>query len=158
MFPAYTNWYIVIGCWGTSSCSYEKQQTHNRFNWKDKRILHVVQNSKGVKKNQFQFQSLTFPTPPGFSAGARQAEAFEYDSREIAKHGLGVITAAIFLAGEMAGSGVLALPAAMIGTGKYPKTYIRTYIKVYQVSSKYLSFFSKFIISKMNLIKCTYTM
>ena len=38
--------------------------------------------------------------------------------REAAKHGLGVITAAIFLAGEMAGSGVLALPFAMVGTGK----------------------------------------
>ena len=36
---------------------------------------------------------------------------------ESAKHGLGVITAAIFLAGEMAGSGVLAIPNAMIGTG-----------------------------------------
>ena len=30
---------------------------------------------------------------------------------------MGVITAAIFLAGEMAGSGVLALPGAMVGTG-----------------------------------------
>ena len=30
---------------------------------------------------------------------------------------LGIITAAIFLAGEMAGSGVLALPAALKGTG-----------------------------------------
>ena len=39
--------------------------------------------------------------------------------REAAKHGLGVITAAIFLAGEMAGSGVLALPFAMIGTGQH---------------------------------------
>ena len=39
--------------------------------------------------------------------------------QEAAKHGLGVITAAIFLAGEMAGSGVLALPYAMIGTGEY---------------------------------------
>ena len=35
-----------------------------------------------------------------------------------AAHGLGVITAAIFLAGEMAGSGVLALPNAIAGTGK----------------------------------------
>ena len=35
----------------------------------------------------------------------------------MAEHGLGVITAAIFLAGEMAGSGVLALPGAMVGTG-----------------------------------------
>ena len=30
---------------------------------------------------------------------------------------LGITTAAIFLAGEMAGSGVLALPAALVGTG-----------------------------------------
>ena len=37
--------------------------------------------------------------------------------KEVAEHGLGVITAAIFLAGEMAGSGVLALPFAMVGTG-----------------------------------------
>jgi vesicular inhibitory amino acid transporter len=38
-------------------------------------------------------------------------------TKEVVKHGgLGVITAAIFLAGEMAGSGVLALPAAMLGT------------------------------------------
>jgi len=34
----------------------------------------------------------------------------------VKKGGLGVLIAAIFLAGEMAGSGVLALPAAMIGT------------------------------------------
>ena len=31
--------------------------------------------------------------------------------------GLGVLSAAVLLAGEMAGSGVLALPAAMVGTG-----------------------------------------
>jgi len=31
--------------------------------------------------------------------------------------GLGIVTAAIFLAGEMAGSGVLALPYALVGTG-----------------------------------------
>lgn len=46
-----------------------------------------------------------------------QLEKLEME-REAAKHGLGVITAAIFLAGEMAGSGVLALPYAMVGTGK----------------------------------------
>ena len=34
--------------------------------------------------------------------------------------GLGVVSAAILLAGEMAGSGVLALPAAMLGTGQPP--------------------------------------
>ena len=36
---------------------------------------------------------------------------------DVAEYGLGVITAAIFLAGEMAGAGVLALPSAMVGTG-----------------------------------------
>ena len=34
------------------------------------------------------------------------------------KEGLGVVMAAVFLAGEMAGSGVLAMPAAMIGTSQ----------------------------------------
>ena len=38
--------------------------------------------------------------------------------KEVVTHGgLGVITAGVFLAGEMAGSGVLALPGAMVGTG-----------------------------------------
>ena len=37
--------------------------------------------------------------------------------KDAQRGGLGVITAAIFLAGEMAGSGVLALPFAMLGTG-----------------------------------------
>ena len=32
-------------------------------------------------------------------------------------HGLGLVMAIIFLAGEMAGVGVLALPKAMLGTG-----------------------------------------
>ena len=31
--------------------------------------------------------------------------------------GLGIVTASIFLAGEMAGSGVLALPSAVVSTG-----------------------------------------
>eukprot|EP00093_Oithona_nana_P012639 12639.XXX_700433_697667_1 [CDS] Oithona nana genome sequencing. len=53
-------------------------------------------------------------TPIGLNVG--QLEKLEME-REAAKHGLGVITAAIFLAGEMAGSGVLALPFAMVGTG-----------------------------------------
>ena len=38
--------------------------------------------------------------------------------QDVKKGGLGVLTAAIFLAGEMAGSGVLALPNAMVGTGE----------------------------------------
>jgi vesicular inhibitory amino acid transporter len=40
------------------------------------------------------------------------------------KDGLGVVMAACFLAGEMAGSGVLAMPAAMIGTGYYGLLFI----------------------------------
>ena len=39
--------------------------------------------------------------------------------KEVSEHGLGVVTAAIFLAGEMAGSGVLALPFAMKGTSTW---------------------------------------
>merc|ERR1719295_815268 len=44
-------------------------------------------------------------------------EKLEVTKEVVKQGGLGVITAAIFLAGEMAGSGVLALPAAMLGTG-----------------------------------------
>ena len=36
---------------------------------------------------------------------------------EAGRTGLGVVTAAVFLAGEMAGSGVLALPGALLSTG-----------------------------------------
>ena len=53
-------------------------------------------------------------TPIGISIGEVEKRLREQD---VAAHGLGVITAAIFLAGEMAGSGVLALPSAMVGTG-----------------------------------------
>ena len=54
-----------------------------------------------------------------FSSGLNvgQVEKMELD-QAAAKHGLSVITAALFLAGEMAGSGVLALPGAMVGTGR----------------------------------------
>ena len=66
------------------------------------------------EKSSTKVQSL-----PLLNAGLNvgQLEKLEME-REAAKHGLGVITAAIFLAGEMAGSGVLALPFAMVGTGK----------------------------------------
>ena len=36
----------------------------------------------------------------------------------IKEHGLSVFMAAVFLAGELAGSGALKLPAALVGTGK----------------------------------------
>ena len=35
----------------------------------------------------------------------------------IQEHGLGMVVAALFLSGEMAGSGVLALARAVVGTG-----------------------------------------
>ena len=37
-------------------------------------------------------------------------------------HGLSVFTASMFLAGGMAGTGILALPYAVAGTGTYIKT------------------------------------
>ena len=66
--------------------------------------------------------------------------------RDAAKHGLGFITAAVFLAGEMAGSGVLALPFAMTGTGKNGLTLFYMTLKItllhghgpfYLISNKY---------------------
>ena len=39
--------------------------------------------------------------------------------------GLGIATASIFLAGEMAGSGVLALPSAVVSTGWKPYEYTK---------------------------------
>ena len=39
--------------------------------------------------------------------------------------GLGIIAAGVFLAGEMAGSGVLALPFAMLGTGQSQTIIVR---------------------------------
>jgi hypothetical protein len=50
----------------------------------------------------------------GLNVGQPEKQEMERAAKE---HGLGIITAAIFLAGEMAGSGVLALPSAMVGTG-----------------------------------------
>ena len=54
----------------------------------------------------------------GISAGQKRFEAHELDDVDMEKEGLGVVMAAVFLAGEMAGSGVLAMPAAMIGTSQ----------------------------------------
>ena len=66
-----------------------------------------------------------------------QLEKLEME-REAAKHGLGVITAAIFLAGEMAGSGVLALPFAMVGTGKTSKKVSDTFTDLVFLFYSYL--------------------
>ena len=54
------------------------------------------------------------PCVPGVVTGSC------YGMLQVVTHGgLGIITAGVFLAGEMAGSGVLALPFAMVGTGDY---------------------------------------
>ena len=54
------------------------------------------------------------PRVPGVVTGSC------YGMVQVVTHGgLGIITAGVFLAGEMAGSGVLALPFAMVGTGDY---------------------------------------
>ena len=46
--------------------------------------------------------------------------------------GLGITTASIFLAGEMAGSGVLALPSAIVLTGTFPyNTQVKTWLVKY---------------------------
>ena len=47
--------------------------------------------------------------------GANMAEFMQLNPQS--PKGLGVTTAAIFLSGEMAGSGILALPNALLGTG-----------------------------------------
>ena len=66
-----------------------------------------------------KFKKSKMENPLLLSSGLNvgQVEKMQMDA-EAAKHGLSVVTAALFLAGEMAGSGVLALPNAMIGTGK----------------------------------------
>ena len=60
-------------------------------------------------------------------------------TEEVKQGGLGVMTAAIFLAGEMAGSGVLALPAAMLGTGLYTYLTDQTIRKYFQAGSDWCS-------------------
>ena len=62
-------------------------------------------------------------------------EKVDTTNEVVKKRGLGIITAAIFLAGEMAGSGVLALPAAMVGTGQ---TKSLTKIQYYSQNKKEL--------------------
>ena len=41
------------------------------------------------------------------------------ENEETRQHGLTVLTAAVFLAAEMAGSGILALPEAILDAGKF---------------------------------------
>ncbi|XP_023335307.1 amino acid transporter AVT6E [Eurytemora carolleeae] len=47
----------------------------------------------------------------------RMGSAIDEEDGMVKSHGLSMLVAGLFLAGEMAGSGVLALPSAMIGTG-----------------------------------------
>ena len=57
----------------------------------------------------------------GKAAGGKGGMALmekEEEGSLIKAHGLSLLVAGVFLAGEMAGSGVLALPHAMVGTGR----------------------------------------
>ena len=47
--------------------------------------------------------------------------------------GLGIATASIFLAGEMAGSGVLALPSAVVSTGWKPYEYTKFLLQIIEI-------------------------
>ena len=51
------------------------------------------------------------------SVASNMAEHHILNPNQPEQKGLGILTAAIFLSGEMAGSGVLALPNALVGTG-----------------------------------------
>ena len=71
--------------------------------------------------------------------------------REAAKHGLTVVTAALFLAGEMAGSGVLALPNAMVGTGESPELF--SFASIYKTSIQVINTVTtKLIVRVIDLI------
>ena len=52
----------------------------------------------------------------------------EEEGSLIKAHGLSLLVAGVFLAGEMAGSGVLALPHAMVGTGRTTSCLFFKYI------------------------------
>jgi len=54
---------------------------------------------------------------PGTDKGTVAGDVGSVPPAVAVKGGLTILTAAIFLAGEMAGSGVLALPYAILGTG-----------------------------------------
>ena len=47
--------------------------------------------------------------------------------------GLGIATASIFLAGEMAGSGVLALPSAVVSTGWKQYEYAKYLLQIIEI-------------------------
>ena len=59
--------------------------------------------------------------------------------------GLGIATASIFLAGEMAGSGVLALPSAVVSTGWKQYEYAKYLLQIYLQSKCVITIISKCI-------------
>merc|ERR1712080_571424 len=85
----------------------------------------VAMSVKTVKRpSYYRYTNPDPPHTPPFEKGYvldHLADGSAQDKlelgKEAAKGGLGIVTAAIFLSGEMAGSGVLALPAAFLGTG-----------------------------------------
>merc|ERR1712080_659968 len=85
----------------------------------------VAMSVKTVKRpSYYRYTNPDPPHTPPFEKGYvldHLANGSAQDKLELgneaAKGGLGIVTAAIFLSGEMAGSGVLALPTAFLGTG-----------------------------------------
>jgi len=71
-----------------------------------------------------RMSNVSYTPISGISAGRKRPDAHELEGVDMEKEGLGVVMAAVFLAGEMAGSGVLAMPAAMIGTGFYGVLFV----------------------------------
>ena len=79
----------------------------------------------------------------GISAGKNRYEVNELDGVDMEKEGLGVVMAAVFLAGEMAGSGVLAMPAAMVGTSQ---EFCTLDIKIFLPKRRYFPRFLRFVL------------
>merc|ERR1712117_354845 len=61
-----------------------------------------------------RMSNVSYTPISGISAGRKRPDAHELEG----------VRAAVYLAGEMAGSGVLAMPAAMIGTGFYGVLFV----------------------------------
>lgn len=83
------------------------------FGW----FISVVCTFCCPSQEYFDFVSALDPLVHGVSHDKLHS-ALGKGAAAVTSGGLGVITAGVFLAGEMAGSGVLALPNAMVGTGE----------------------------------------
>lgn len=76
---------------------------------------HLASSSNPVRRYQSTNRT---ESDPGLQMD-NLIDEHEHHHRE---HGLSIISAAIFVAGELAGSGVLALPKAIVDAGQYRNT------------------------------------